>query len=242
MIRLVNVNKSFRGRPVLQDLNLTIPGGQTTVIIGRSGGGKSVLLKHIIGLIQPDSGEIWIDDDELTRLKEKDLYRVRKRFGMLFQEGALFDSMNVGQNVAFPILEHRRLPFAEVKKLVSEKLELVGLPDIEDKMPAELSGGMRKRVALARAIALDPDIMLFDEPTTGLDPIMTATIDELIMGTQQRFNMTCVVISHDIQSVFRIGHKIAMLYEGRIIAEGTPEEFRNNNNELVQNFLSPLCR
>ena len=242
MIRLVNVNKSFRGHPVLQDLNLTIPGDQTTVIIGRSGGGKSVLLKHIIGLIQPDSGEIWIDDDELTQLKEKDLYRVRRRFGMLFQEGALFDSMNVGQNVAFPILEHRRLPFAEVKKLVAEKLELVGLPDIEDKMPAELSGGMRKRVALARAIALDPDIMLFDEPTTGLDPIMTATIDELIMGTQQRFNMTCVVISHDIQSVFRIGHKIAMLYEGRIIAEGTPEEFRNNNNELVQNFLSPLCR
>lgn len=242
MIRLVNVNKSFRGHPVLQDLNLTIPGDQTTVIIGRSGGGKSVLLKHIIGLIQPDSGEIWIDDDELTRLKEKDLYRVRRRFGMLFQEGALFDSMNVGQNVAFPILEHRRLPFAEVKTLVAEKLELVGLPDIEDKMPAELSGGMRKRVALARAIALDPDIMLFDEPTTGLDPIMTAAIDELIMRTQQRFNMTCVVISHDIQSVFRIGHKIAMLYEGRIIAEGTPEEFRNSNNELVQNFLSPLCR
>jgi phospholipid/cholesterol/gamma-HCH transport system ATP-binding protein len=242
MIRLVNLSKSFRGNPVLQGLNLTVPGGQTTVIIGRSGGGKSVLLKHIIGLIQPDAGEIWIDDDELTRLKEKDLYRVRKRFGMLFQEGALFDSMNVGQNVAFPILEHRRLPFAEVEKLVAEKLELVGLPGIEAKMPAELSGGMRKRVALARAIALDPDIMLFDEPTTGLDPIMTAAIDELIMGMQQRFNMTCVVISHDIQSVFRIGHKIAMLYEGRIIAEGTPEEFRNNNNELVQNFLSPLCR
>jgi phospholipid/cholesterol/gamma-HCH transport system ATP-binding protein len=242
MIRLVNLNKSFRGHPVLQDLNLTIPGGRTTVIIGRSGGGKSVLLKHIIGLIQPDSGEIWIDDDELTRLKEKDLYRVRKRFGMLFQEGALFDSMNVGQNVAFPILEHRRLPFADVKRLVAEKLELVGLPGIEDKMPAELSGGMRKRVALARAIALDPDIMLFDEPTTGLDPIMTAAIDELIMNTQKQFNMTCVVISHDIQSVFRIGHKIAMLYEGRIIEEGTPEEFRDSRNELVQNFLSPLCR
>jgi phospholipid/cholesterol/gamma-HCH transport system ATP-binding protein len=242
MIRLVNLNKSFRGHPVLQDLNLTIPGGQTTVIIGRSGGGKSVLLKHIIGLIQPDSGEIWIDDDELTRLKEKDLYRVRKRFGMLFQEGALFDSMNVGQNVAFPILEHRRLPFVDVQRLVAEKLELVGLPGIEDKMPAELSGGMRKRVALARAIALDPDIMLYDEPTTGLDPIMTAAIDELIMNTQKRFNMTCVVISHDIQSVFRIGHKIAMLYEGRIIEEGAPEEFRNSNNELVQNFLSPLCR
>jgi phospholipid/cholesterol/gamma-HCH transport system ATP-binding protein len=242
MIRLVQLNKSFRGNPVLRDLNLTIPGGQTTVIIGRSGGGKSVLLKHIIGLIQPDSGEIWVDDDELTRLKEKDLYRVRKRFGMLFQEGALFDSMNVGQNVAFPIFEHRKLPFVEVQKLVAEKLELVGLPGIEDKMPAELSGGMRKRVALARAIALDPDIMLFDEPTTGLDPIMTAAIDELISSTQKRFNMTCVVISHDIQSVFRIGHKIAMLYEGRIIAEGVPDEFRNSKIEIVQNFLSPLCR
>lgn len=242
MIRLINLNKSFRGNPVLRDLNLTIPGGRTTVIIGRSGGGKSVLLKHIIGLIRPDSGEIWIDDEELTHLREKDLYRVRKRLSMLFQEGALFDSMSVGQNVAFPILEHRKLPFKEVQKMVAEKLELVGLPGIEDKMPAELSGGMRKRVALARAIALAPDIMLFDEPTTGLDPIMTAAIDELIIDTQKRFNMTCVVISHDIQSVFRIAHKIAMLYEGRIIEEGEPEEFRNSQNEIVQNFLMPVGR
>ncbi len=240
MIRLINLNKSFRGQPVLKDLNLTVPGGRTTVIIGRSGGGKSVLLKHIIGLIRPDSGEIWVDDNELTRLKERDLYRVRKRFGMLFQEGALFDSMNVGQNVAFPILEHKRLPFAEVEKLVAEKLELVGLPGIEEKMPSELSGGMRKRVALARAIALDPDIMLFDEPTTGLDPIMTAAIDDLIINTQKRFQMTCVVISHDIQSVFRIAHNIAMLSEGRIIEEGVPEQFRNSKNEIVQNFLSPV--
>ena len=240
MIRLINLNKSFRGQPVLKDLNLTVPGGQTTVIIGRSGGGKSVLLKHIIGLIRPDSGEIWVDDNELTRLKERDLYQVRKRFGMLFQEGALFDSMNVGQNVAFPILEHKRLPFAEVEKLVAEKLELVGLPGIEEKMPSELSGGMRKRVALARAIALDPDIMLFDEPTTGLDPIMTAAIDDLIINTQKRFQMTCVVISHDIQSVFRIAHNIAMLSEGRIIEEGIPEQFRNSKNEIVQNFLSPV--
>lgn len=242
MIRLVNIYKSFRGHPVLQGLNLTIPGGGTTVIIGRSGGGKSVLLKHIIGLIQPDSGEIWIDDDELTRLKEKDVYRVRKRFGMLFQEGALFDSMNVGQNVAFPIFEHRKLPFAEVQKLVQEKLELVGLPGIEDKMPSELSGGMRKRVALARAIALEPDILLFDEPTTGLDPIMTAAIDELIINTQKRFRMTCVVISHDIQSVFRIAHKIAMLYDGRIVAEGDPDTFRRSDNEIVRAFLAPLCQ
>jgi phospholipid/cholesterol/gamma-HCH transport system ATP-binding protein len=150
--------------------------------------------------------------------------------------------MNVGQNVAFPIFEHRQLPFQEVRRLVAEKLELVGLPGIEDKMPSELSGGMRKRVALARAIALDPDIMLFDEPTTGLDPIMTAAIDDLIIDTQKRFNMTCVVISHDIQSVFHIAHRIAMLYEGRIIEEGVPDAFRNSAIEIVQNFLSPLCR
>ena len=181
MIRLVHVNKSFRSQQVLQDLNLNIPSGQTTVIIGRSGGGKSVLLKHIMGLIRPDSGEIWIDDEEINRLNQRDLYRVRKRFGMLFQEGALFDSMSVGENVAFPIREHKKLTPSEIEKLVSEKLALVGLQGIEDKMPSELSGGMRKRVALARAIALDPDIMLFDEPTTGLDPIMTAAIDHLII-------------------------------------------------------------
>lgn len=219
------------------DLNLTIPSGQTTVIIGRSGGGKSVLLKHIMGLIRPDSGEIWIDGEEINRLKEKDLYRVRKRFGMLFQEGALFDSMSVGDNVAFPVREHKRMSLAEIEKLVCEKLSLVGLSGIEEKMPSELSGGMRKRVALARAMALDPDIMLFDEPTTGLDPIMSAAIDHLIIETQKRFQMTCVVISHDIQSVFRIAHNIAMLYEGKIIEGGTPEVFRQSSNKIIQDFL-----
>ncbi|MBI5606789.1 MAG: ABC transporter ATP-binding protein [Deltaproteobacteria bacterium] len=242
MIRLVNLNKSFRSQHVLQDLNLTIPSGQTTVIIGLSGGGKSVLLKHIMGLIRPDSGEIWIDDEELNRLRERDLYRVRKRFGMLFQEGALFDSMSVGDNVAFPLREHRKMTHSEITRVVAEKLALVGLSGIEEKMPSELSGGMRKRVALARAIALDPDILLFDEPTTGLDPIMTSSIDRLIIDTQQRFQMTCVVISHDIQSVFRIAHNIAMLYEGKIIEVGTPEIFRQSSNPVVQDFLSPLCR
>ena len=238
MIRLVNINKSFNGQKVLQDLNLTIPSGQTTVIIGLSGGGKSVLLKHIMGLIRPDSGEIWIDQEELNRLKQRDLYRVRKRFGMLFQEGALFDSMTVGENVAFPIREHKKkMPHTEIEKLVCEKLGLVGLSGIEAKMPSELSGGMRKRVALARAMALDPDIMLFDEPTTGLDPIMTASIDHLIIETQQRYRMTCVVISHDIQSVFRIAHNIVMLFEGKIIEGGTPEVFRQSSNKIIQDFL-----
>lgn len=238
MIRLVNIHKSFRNQQVLKDLNLTIPAGQTTVIIGRSGGGKSVLLKHIMGLIKPDRGEIWIDDQEIHRLKEKDLYRVRRRFGMLFQEGALFDSMTVGENVAFPIREHRRhLPFKEIERLVAEKLALVGLAGIESKMPSELSGGMRKRVALARAMALDPDILLFDEPTTGLDPILTASIDHLIIETQKRFGMTCVVISHDIQSVFRIAHNIVMLYDGKIIEGGPPEVFRRSENKIIQDFL-----
>jgi phospholipid/cholesterol/gamma-HCH transport system ATP-binding protein len=242
MIRLVDINKSFRTQHVLRDLNLTIPSGQTTVIIGLSGGGKSVLLKHIMGLIRPDSGEIWIDDQEINRLRERELYRVRKRFGMLFQEGALFDSMSVGDNVAFPLREHRKMPHREISRIVAEKLSQVGLSGIEEKMPSELSGGMRKRVALARAIALDPDILLFDEPTTGLDPIMTCSIDRLIMDTQKRFNMTCVVISHDIQSVFRIAHNIAMLYEGQIIEQGAAEVFRQSANPVVQDFLSPVCR
>jgi phospholipid/cholesterol/gamma-HCH transport system ATP-binding protein len=237
MIRLVNVNKSFKSQQVLRDLNLTIPTGQTTVIIGRSGGGKSVLLKHIMGLIRPDSGKIWIDDEEINRLNQRNLYRVRRRFGMLFQEGALFDSMSVGENVAFPIREHKRMSHSEIEKLVAEKLALVGLQGIENKLPSELSGGMRKRVALARAMALDPDIMLFDEPTTGLDPIMTASIDHLIIETQKRFQITCVVISHDIQSVFRIAHNIFMLYEGKIIEGGTPEVFRQSDNKIVQDFL-----
>jgi phospholipid/cholesterol/gamma-HCH transport system ATP-binding protein len=237
VIRLVDLNKSFKTQKVLKEVSLTIPSGQTTVIIGRSGGGKSVLLKHIIGLIRPDSGEIWIDDEELNRLRERDIYRIRKRFGMLFQEGALFDSMSVGENVAFPLREHQRLSHEQITEKVAEKLGLVGLSGIEEKMPSELSGGMRKRVALARAIALEPDILLFDEPTTGLDPIMTASIDQLIIETQRRFQMTCVVISHDIQSVFRIAHNIAMLYDGKIIEEGTPEVFRQSTNPVVQDFL-----
>lgn len=237
MIRLVNLNKSFRSQQVLSDLNLTIPSGQTTVIVGRSGGGKSVLLKHIMGLIRPDSGEIWIDQEEINRLRERDLYRIRRRFGMLFQEGALFDSMTIGENVAFPLREHRKMTGQEIDQVVAEKLALVGLSGVEEKMPSELSGGMRKRAALARAIALEPDILLFDEPTTGLDPIMTASIDQLVIETQKRFQLTCVVISHDIQSVFRIAHNVAMLYEGKIIEQGTPEAFHQSANKLVQDFL-----
>lgn len=238
MIKLVDIHKSFGKQKVLDGLNLAIESGKTTVIIGRSGGGKSVLLKHIIGLIKPDSGHVLIDQSDLTRLSEKDLNEVRKKFGMLFQEAALFDSMTVGENVAFPLREQTKLKDEEIRRIVADRLKAVGLSGVEGKMPSELSGGMRKRVGLARAIALHPQIVLFDEPTTGLDPVMTEAINQLIIDTQQTFNLTCVVISHDIQSIFRIGHKIAMLYEGRIIEYGTPEEIRASDNPVIKQFLS----
>jgi phospholipid/cholesterol/gamma-HCH transport system ATP-binding protein len=238
MIKLVDVHKSYGKQKVLDGLSLAIEAGKTTVIIGRSGGGKSVLLKHIIGLIKPDSGHVLIEESDITRLSEKDLNEVRKKFGMLFQEAALFDSMTVGENVAFPLREQTKLKDQEIRQIVADRLRAVGLSGVEEKMPSQLSGGMRKRVGLARAIALHPRIVLFDEPTTGLDPVMTEAINQLIMDTQKNFNLTCVVISHDIQSIFRIGHKIAMLYEGRIIEYGTPEEIRASDNPVMKQFLS----
>ncbi len=238
MIKLVDIHKSYGKQKVLDGLSLTIEAGKTTVIIGRSGGGKSVLLKHIIGLIKPDSGHVLIDQSDITRLSEKDLNEVRKKFGMLFQEAALFDSMTVGENVAFPLREQTKLKDEEIRQIVADRLRAVGLSGVEGKMPSELSGGMRKRVGLARAIALHPQIVLFDEPTTGLDPVMTEAINQLILDTQKNFNLTCVVISHDIQSIFRIGHKIAMLYKGRIIEYGTPDEIQASDNPVMKQFLS----
>lgn len=231
------VHKSFRGQKVLDGLHLEVPRGRTTVIIGRSGGGKSVTLKHMIGLMRPDRGRILVDGQDITRLEKGPLNEVRRRFGMLFQEGALFDSLTVGENVAFPLVEHTRLDRAEIERRVSEMLVTVGLPGTEGKMPSELSGGMRKRVGLARALILEPEIVLFDEPTSGLDPIMADAIDRLILRTQQESGRTYVVISHDIRATFKIAHKIAMLYEGRIIAEGTPDEIRRNPNPILAQFL-----
>jgi phospholipid/cholesterol/gamma-HCH transport system ATP-binding protein len=238
MIKLVDIHKSFGKQKVLDGLSLSIETGKTTVIIGRSGGGKSVLLKHMIGLLKPDRGHVLIGETDIIGLSEKDLNEVRKKFGMLFQEAALFDSMTVGENVAFPLREQTKLKDQEIRQIVADRLRAVGLSGVEEKMPAELSGGMRKRVGLARAIALHPQIVLFDEPTTGLDPVMTEAINQLIIDTQKNFNLTCVVISHDIQSIFRIGHKIAMLYEGRIIEYGTPEEIRASDNPVMKQFLS----
>ncbi len=238
MIRLVDIHKSFGKQKVLDGLNLTVEKGKTTVIIGRSGGGKSVLLKHIIGLIRPDRGQVIVEGEDITVLNDKDLNEVRKKFGMLFQEAALFDSMNVAENVAFPLREHTNMSNDEIMDSVRDRLAAVGLSGVEEKMPSELSGGMRKRVGLARALAMRPQIVLFDEPTTGLDPVMTEAINQLIVETQRAFNLTCVVISHDIQSVFEIGHRVAMLYEGRIIEYGTPEEVRASRNPVMVQFLT----
>ena len=237
MIRLSNICKSFNDHVVLDQLNLTVEPEKITVIIGQSGCGKSVLLKHMIALIRPDSGQVIVDGEDITSLDEKRLNQTRKKFGMLFQDAALFDSMTVGDNVAFPIREHTRLSEKDIKAVVFEKLKLVGLTESFHKMPSELSGGMRKRVGLARAIALDPKIILFDEPTTGLDPIMKDAIDGLIMKTQEQTQATCVVISHDIDSAFKIAKKLAMLSDGRIVESGTPEELKSSKNPVVVNFI-----
>ncbi|MBW2570260.1 MAG: ABC transporter ATP-binding protein [Deltaproteobacteria bacterium] len=237
MIKLVKVCKTFKGQKVLDNLDFEIEPEKITVIIGRSGSGKSVLLKHMIGLIRPDSGQVFVDGINIAELSDKQLNEARKKFGMLFQDAALFDSMTVGENVAFPLMEHTRLSKKNIDKIVNEKLLQVGLKNITHKMPSELSGGMRKRVGLARAIALDPKIILFDEPTTGLDPIMCESVDNLIVETQRHTKATFVVISHDIKSTFKIAHKVAMLYNGKIRAEGTPEQIRLSDDPVVMQFV-----
>lgn len=237
IIKIRKLCKKFGTQEVLKELDLDIPKGMITVIIGRSGGGKSVLLKHIIGLIKPDSGEIYVDGIDIAKEPEDKLNEIRKRFGMLFQEGALFDSMTIEENVAFPLVEHTKLSHKEIEERTKEVLAMVGLTGAEKKYPSEISGGMRKRAGLARAIISKPDIILFDEPTSGLDPIMSAHIDNLIVEIQKRLNVTCIIISHDIQSTFRIAHKIAMLYDGKIIAEGTPSEMRTLDNPYLRQFI-----
>ncbi len=237
IIRLQNVWKSFGSQNVLQGLNLELPRNKVNVIIGASGGGKSVLLKHIIGLMKPDKGRVIIDGQETTHLSEREMYPIRRKFGMLFQEGALFDSMNVTDNVAFPLREHTTKSKAEILDIVEEKLMAVGLKGMGKKMPSELSGGMRKRVGLARALALNPQIVMFDEPTSGLDPVMSSAISELILTIQQKTNATCLVISHDIKAAMSIAHTVSMLYKGKIIAQGTPEEMQVSDNAVVQQFI-----
>ena len=229
--------KSFGKNRVLQGLNLDVQRGEDMVVIGRSGSGKSVLIKCIIGLIKPDKGSIYINGEDIVPFKEKNLNEMRKRFGMLFQFGALFDSMPVWENVGFGLKQHTELKDDEIRDIVKEKLNMVGLDGIDNLMPSELSGGMKKRVSLARAIAMEPEILLYDEPTTGLDPIMADVINELIIQLREKLKVTSIAITHDMVSAYKIANRIAMLYQGKIIEVGTPEEIRNSKNDVVQQFI-----
>ena len=237
MIKLVGVEKTFGKQAVLRGVNLTIPTGKLTTIIGPSGEGKSVLLKHIIGLMQPDRGEVWIDGTDIARLKGQALNEVRKKFAMLFQGAALFDSMTVFENVAFPLREKLRLKGDTVTRRVEEKLEQVGLKGMGHKFPAELSGGMRKRAGLARALVMEPEIILFDEPTTGLDPLLAKAIHDLIVAMQQQFGFTAVMVSHEIPEIFGISDYVAMLKNGRIAKMASSSEFVKTTDEEIREFI-----
>jgi len=236
-LRVVNLHKSFGEKQVLKGCDLEVQEGESMVVIGGSGSGKTVLIRCIIGLIQPDEGKVYVDGSEITSLNERELNEVRKKFGMLFQGGALFDSMRIWENVGFALRQHTQLSEGEIRKISSEKLRLVGLRDIEDLMPSELSGGMRKRVSLARAIAMEPEILLYDEPTTGIDPIMADAINELIIQMREKLNVTSIAITHDMKSAYKIADRIAMLYQGKIIAVGTPEEIKNSSHPVVRQFI-----
>jgi phospholipid/cholesterol/gamma-HCH transport system ATP-binding protein len=237
LIELHNVHKRFAHLVVLDGIDLLIEAGESIVVIGASGSGKSVLLKHIVGLLKPDSGRVIFDGQRIDGLPERQLMRVRERFGFLFQMGALFDSMNVHDNIAFPLVEHTDKTHDEIERIVEHKLVMVGLPHVGKKMPAELSGGQRKRVALARAIALEPDVILYDEPTTGLDPIRSDVINELILKLKREMKCTSIVVTHDMQSAFKVGDRIVMLHDGKIHLDGTPQEVQQSEDPIVRRFV-----
>lgn len=238
MIETRELRKRFGPQPVLDGVNLRIEKGEAVVIIGRSGGGKSVLLKHFIGLLQPDAGQVWIDGEDISALDERSLMRVRHKFGMLFQSAALFDSMTVAENIGFPLRREQQLTPGETARRVAEALEVVGLPGIEDKKPAELSGGMKKRVGLARAIVYRPEIVLYDEPTTGLDPIASDVIDRLIIRVREHLRVTSVVVTHDMRSARRVGQRILMLDGKKIYVTGAPEEIFASADPVVAQFIN----
>jgi phospholipid/cholesterol/gamma-HCH transport system ATP-binding protein len=238
MIQVIDVHRSFGSQQVLRGVNLRVHKGEILAIIGRSGSGKTVLLRLLIGLVRPDRGQILIEETDLAQLSGRRLDRVRERFGMLFQGGALFDSMTVFDNVAFPLREKTKLSESEVAAQVQKMLENVGLADMGYKFPAELSGGMKKRTALARALITNPSIILFDEPTTGLDPILVRAIHQLIQETHDAFEYTAVIVSHEIPEVFEIATRVAVIHEGRIIAEGTPEMIVKSPDPFIQQFIS----
>ncbi len=238
MIEIINVHKSFGSLAVLRGASLTVEKGESMTVIGGSGSGKSVLLKHVIGLLYPDRGKIIIDGEVLNDLDERGLNEVRKKFGMLFQGAALFDSLTVWENVGFGLKQHTKLSDKEIRAIATEKLALVDLRNVEDKMPSDLSGGMKKRVGLARAIAMDPAIILYDEPTTGLDPITADAINDLIVDLRKKLGVTSVAITHDMHSAYKISDRIAMLYKGQILEVGTPEEIKNTANPIVHQFIT----
>ena len=242
MIKIVDLHKAFRQHQVLRGVDLEVAEGESVVVIGGSGSGKSVLMKHIIGILRPDRGRVYVAGEEISQMGEQELNRVRKKFGMLFQAAALFDSLSVWENVGFGLLQHTRLSEAEIREVVAEKLAMVGLYDVEDLRPSELSGGMQKRVGLARAIAMEPEILLYDEPTTGLDPINADMINDLIVRMRERLHVTSVTITHDMKSAYKIADRIAMLYRGRILEVGTPEEIQNTTNPYVRQFITGSAR
>lgn len=237
MIELINVKKKFGEKEVLRGVNIKILKGETLVIIGPSGCGKSVMLKHIVGLMSPDEGEILIEGNNIVKMSEAEVYKIRKKFGFQFQGSALFDSMTVEENVGLGLVENTNKTKSEIKEIVEEKLEIVGLPGIGKLMPADLSGGMKKRVALARSLAINPEYILYDEPTTGLDPIMSDAIDELIKELTNRLKVTSIVVTHDIFSVYDVADQVAMMHEGKVYFKGTPKELVESNDEIIRLFL-----
>lgn len=237
MIRIVDLHKSFGGNKVLRGVNLQLRRGETLAVIGQSGCGKSVLLKHIIGLLKPDKGKVYVDGEDITLLNDEELHKITRRFGMLFQGTALFDSMTVGKNVSFGLERYTDYSKEKIHELVRENLAKVGLRGVEHLMPFELSGGMRKRVGLARAIAYSPDIILYDEPSTGIDPIRADAINDLIIRMGKEMKVSELIITHDMVSAYKVADKIGMLYEGKIIEIGTPEEIKNSKNPIVQQFI-----
>ena len=238
MIKLVNVHMEFKKEKILKNINLEVKKGEVLAVIGASGSGKSTLLRLMIGLLRPTSGEIWVAGNEISKLREDQLDKIRLRMGMVFQYSALFDSMSVGDNVAFGLREHTKLSQSEINIKVKEKLKLVDLEGYEQHLPNELSGGMKKRVSLARAIAFEPNIILYDEPSAGLDPIMTAKIDSLIVNMQKVLGVTSVVVTHHMESAFAIADRIAMIHEGKITQIGSVEDIKNSNNPVVQDFIN----
>ncbi len=227
---------------MLNGLNLSVEKGTTLVVIGRSGCGKSVMLKHMMGLIRPDAGDVFVDDKNIWRLNRQDINALRMRMNMVFQGGALFDSLTVGENVGFELIEHNNITGEELCDRVEEALSLVGLSGISELMPSELSGGMRKRVALARAICIRPEVIFYDEPTTGIDPITADSINELIRSLHDKLHVTSIVVTHDMKSAYKIADRIAMLYQGKIIAQGTPDDIQNSTHPIVYQFVNGLAK